>query len=162
MKQASSHSFDWRRHAATLVVWPLLLSVTAAAAPERHDEIRCSYAHQVACSDTGCEPIPIGDRYLIVPSIAELRSARISHYGSRPPVVIHRCDSNGCTPVEATSAPSGVFLNVSAIGGGYILKLFDSAPVYALDYKPGEFVEVATSFLTTFISYGRCTFPGGD
>ena len=85
-----------------------------------------------------------------------LDTIRTAFPGEKPPEV-RRCDESGCTPVEVIPRRSGVFLNLTTPGGGYLLKFLTndvngtSAPMRA-----GDFVEVATLFLGVWVSYGHC------
>jgi hypothetical protein len=63
-------------------------------------------------------------------------------------VELRRCDSRGCTPVEAVAFESGAFVNVSAPANGYLARFSVSETM--------DFVEVATLMLQTFVSHGRC------
>lgn len=136
----------------------LLLFLIASTASQRPDEFRCTYSRREVCDKAGCAPIPVGDAYLLIPSSSELRRAWTAITFDEPPVTIRRCDSKGCTPVRVNSEMSGAYLNVWQRGGGYMLKFVD----WEAAGEPGEFVEVATLGLATFVSRGKCPWTPSD
>jgi hypothetical protein len=108
------------------------------------------------CDAGGCSPIPVADRYLLSPALIGPAMAISPRLPSEPVVSMRRCDAKGCTPIEVVSAPSGAFLNVWKPDGGYMLKFVYDATGLSQDTQRGDFVEVATAFLATYVSYGRC------
>src|SRR5688572_27320133 len=105
-------------------VYVLTNLLAAALAGEAHgqrspDVVRCDYTRRAVCTPTGCEPIPGGSAFLVVPGLSQIRSAMFE----RQPVEVRRCDDKGCTPVTAIAAEAGVFLNLAAPGSGYLLRL---------------------------------------
>jgi len=76
----------------------------------------------------------------------------------RRSVELRRCDDRGCTPIAVVAAESGVFLNLAAPSSGYLLKLTTTSETL-LDLQAGQFVEVATQMLSTYLGYGRCQMP---
>lgn len=128
------------------VTLPLLLS-----APE---EFRCTYIRKVECDETGCSPGQIGSAFLLIPHPDSLVRATISaRYARGSLPQIRRCDDRGCTPLEVTAVPSGMFINISSTGGGYYLKIVANGMDQV---KRGMFVESATVFLTTVTYWGSC------
>ncbi len=138
-----------------LVATPLRLLCAQGAAAEN----RCNYSIRYYCDENGCNSLPHEGEYLLIPDPRELQLAGIRNRYEGPPVQVRRCNAGGCTVVDVTSFQSGAFLNVwSIVGGGYMLK-FVSRPLRPPGlggYETGQFVEVDTSGLDTFISYGSC------
>lgn len=138
-----------------------VLTLIATPLAAQNTEYRCEYTHRESCGPNGCEEIPTEDAYLLVPELSVLRTAGSSLLTTD--VVIRRCDSQGCTPVTVTSSTSGAFLNVWRLApGGYMLKFANWETDDALLGPAGEFVEIATLWLDTFVSYGRCPFGDGE
>ena len=129
-----------------------LLTPVAAMAQSTPDEVRCEYTHRVYCNASGCMDLPIvqNKSFLIVPALDQIQRSAQS--------VVRRCDDKGCTPVNVQAAPSGVFHNLASAPGGYLLKLA-LLTVELVDVKKGDFVEIATQNLGSFVGYGRCRFP---
>ena len=119
------------------------------------EEIRCDYASRQYCDENGCRSLPDDGAYLLIPDWRELQTAGSREELGEPPVQVRRCDGSGCTPVSVTSSRSGIFLNVWKLDGGYMLKFVTVSPDL-MEANAGQFVEVATSGLGTFISYGSC------
>ncbi len=136
-----------------------VLTLLATPLAGQHDEYRCDYTHRESCGPNGCEEIPIDDAYLLVPELSVLRAVRTNLPTTN--VVVRRCDSKGCTPVAVTSSASGAFLNVWKRDGGYMLKFVNRETDNPLLGPAGEFVEIATLFLTTLVGYGQCLWDGG-
>lgn len=134
-----------------LVATPLRLLCAQGAAAEN----RCNYSIRYYCDENGCNSLPLEGEYLLIPDPRELQLAGIRNRYEGPPVQVRRCDAGGCTPVNVTSSLSGAFLNVWKQDGGYMLK-FVTVSLDLIEVRAGQFVEVATSMLGTFISYGRC------
>ncbi len=118
------------------------------------DEFRCTYSRKIECSASGCQDSPIGSAYLLVPKIESLVSATIRAEGPGRLPIIRRCDSKGCSPVVVRASRSGAFVNVSQFDGAYFLKVgtVDLTP----DARLGDFVEVASTFLSTITYFGSC------
>ncbi len=134
-----------------LIATPLRLLCAQGAA----NEIRCNYTTRYYCDENGCTSVPPEGAYLLIPDSRALGLAGTRHRDDEPPVQVRRCDAGGCTPVNVTSSLSGAFLNVWKQDGGYMLK-FVTVSLDLIEVRAGQFVEVATSMLGTFISYGRC------
>ena len=117
------------------------------------NEVRCSYGSRFTCNQSGCQPLEVEGAFLLVPRLDTIRTA---FPGEKPPEV-RRCDESGCTPVEVIPRRSGVFLNLTAAGGGYLLKfLTNDVNGTVAPMRAGDFVEVATQFLGVWVSYGHC------
>lgn len=129
-----------------------LLTPIAAMAQRVPDEIRCEYTHRVYCNASGCMDLPIqlNKSFLIVPGLDQIQRSAQN--------VVRRCDDKGCTPVDVQVAPSGMFHNLASVRAGYLLKLA-LLTVELVDVKKGNFVEIATQNLDSYINYGRCRFP---
>ena len=107
--------------------------------------MRCSYGSRFTCNQSGCQSLEVEGAFL-----------RPAFPGEKPPEV-RRCDESGCTPVEVTPRRSGVFLNLTTPGGGYLLKFLTNDVNGTLaPMRAGDFVEVATQFLGVWVSYGHC------
>ena len=118
------------------------------------DEVRCSYNSRFTCDQSGCQPLEVEGAFLLVPRLDTLQRA---FPGEKPPEV-RRCDESGCTPVEVIPRRSGVFLNLTTPGGGYLLKfLADDVNGTLAPMRAGDFVELATQFLGVWVSYGHCS-----
>ena len=131
-----------------------LVAPVPALAQSVWDEVRCDYTRRAICDKTGCRDLAIRTAFLIVPPLDHLRRA-IGDHDLSP--AVRRCDDKGCTPVMVQVVSSGIFLNVAAPQAGYILKVASSS-VDLAEITRGEFVEVATQLLSTYIGYGRCKF----
>ena len=117
------------------------------------NEVRCSYGSRFTCNQSGCQPLEVEGAFLLVPRLDTIRTA---FPGEKPPEV-RRCDESGCTPVEVIPRRSGVFLNLTTAGGGYLLKfLTNDVNGTVAPMRAGDFVEVATQFLGVWVSYGHC------
>ncbi len=134
-----------------LIATPFRL-LCAQGAAEEH---RCNYTTRHYCDENGCTSVSPEGAYLLIPDSRTLRLAGIRNSDDEPPVQVRRCDGNGCTPVDVTSSLSGAFRNVWGLDGGYMLK-FVAVSIGLIEAEAGQFVEVATSMLGTFISYGSC------
>jgi hypothetical protein len=133
----------------------LALSHAAAgtvAAQTSADELTCSYSRRSVCSTEGCEPSEVGFSHLRVPALPALREA----VDRASPIQIRRCDAGGCAAVEITDAGAGGFLTLSGQHGAYLIKIYAGPPIRELELVPGDFIEVVTSMLTTWVGYGRC------
>lgn len=129
-----------------------LAAAGTAAAQTASDELTCSYTRRTICSTEGCEPAEIGLSQLRVPSLPALREA----VDRASPIEIRRCDAGGCAGVEITDAGAGGFLTLSGQHGAYLIKIYAGPPIRELELAPGDFIEVVTSMLTTWVGYGRC------
>lgn len=126
-----------------------LLSTATQAPP---NEVRCEYVKRHVCSETGCRPFAIGPAFLIVPSLDQIIE---DAWPGGDPVEVRRCDDRGCTPVSVLAVESGLFLNLTAPSSGYLLKLAtDTDSIAAL--RKGQFVELATQGLSTYLGFGTC------
>jgi hypothetical protein len=136
---------------ATLIV----LSPAVLVGQRPSEEVRCNYTKRSVCDQSGCKPMAIGPAYMLVPPLVELSLAIAPRSQNDPQVAIRRCDDKGCTPAIVVTAESGVFLNAWKEDGGYMVKLATQT-VDAANVRKGDFVEVASTLLTTLIGYGRC------
>ncbi len=133
-----------------VAAWLFLASSMTGFAQAPGNEVRCSYGSRFTCNQSGCQPLEVEGAFLLVPRLDTIRPA---FPGEKPPEV-RRCDESGCTPVEVIPRRSGVFLNLTTLGGGYLLKFLTNdvhgtlAPMRAGDFvgRAGDFVEVATQF----------------
>lgn len=130
----------------------LLASGTLGFAQSIADEVRCSYTLRLVCSTEGCQQSDVGSSHLIVPPLQTLRVA----VSTAAPIEIKRCDAQGCSPVEITQAAGGGFLTLSGQNGAYLIKLYAGPTIEALELRTGDFTEVVTSMMTTFVAYGHC------
>lgn len=132
-----------------------LMALTLQLLLATPEEFRCNYVKKVECDQNGCSSGKIGSSYLLIPHPDSLVSATTrSRYSRQPLPQIRRCDDRGCTPLEVTAVPSGMFINVSSTGGGYYLKIVENGMDQV---KRGMFVESATIFLATVTYWGSCT-----
>ena len=136
-----------------------VFALIAAPLAAQDEEYRCEYTHRESCGPNGCEEIPIDDAYLLVPELSVLRAAGWDLLTTD--VVIRRCDSKGCTPVRVASNISGAFLTTWS-NRGYMLKFANWETDEVLLGPAGGFVEIATLWLDTFVSYGHCLWGEGD
>lgn len=121
----------------------------------RQEEYRCTYQKKVECAESGqCRTTPVGSAYLLVPNLDSLLAADASfeQSGQRFPQ-IRRCDAKGCSAIDVSAAPSGMFTNISARGGGYYLKIVTTS---VDQVKRGTFVESISVFLSTVTYWGTC------
>jgi hypothetical protein len=133
-----------------------LLTLTGSAARPAQDQHRCTYDRRAVCDERGCRPIPVGQSYLLIPDRLDLELATAPRLEGDSIVSVRRCDEKGCTSVPVLTAPSGAFLNAWADGGGYVIKFVSHAEALGPAARRGQFVEVATAMLTTYVSYGAC------
>lgn len=134
-----------------LALLAIALLPLVIVAPE---EFRCTYTKKVECDEAGCAQGQIGTAYLLIPHPDSLVIASSRARYSRGPVPqIRRCDARGCSPIDVTAVPSGMFVNISSTGGGYYLKIVTQGMDQV---KRGMFVESATSFLATVTYWGAC------
>jgi len=133
----------------------LLASAASVVAQETVSELRCSYTKRMTCTPEGCSEGETGPGYLAIPPLPDLREA----ITSKAPVWVRRCDDRGCTPVEITTAASAGFLTLSAETGGYLMKVYAGNPIKEVELQTGDFTEVVTSMLMTYVGYGRCAPP---
>ncbi len=138
-----------------LVATPLRLLCAQGAANEN----RCNYTTRYYCDENGCTSVSPEGEYLLIPDPRELRLAGIRNRDDEPPVQLRRCDAGGCMVVHVRVSQIGALLNVWSIDdSGYVFK-FVRLPLRQLGlggYEAGQFVEVKTLMLGTFISYGSC------
>ena len=141
-----------------------LVTLALAATPLRllcAQEVRCNYATRYYCEENGCTSVSPEGEYLLIPDPRELRLAGIRNppgvrpRSDEPFVQLRRCDAGGCMAVHVTVSQMGSLLNVWTIDGSYSFK-FVRLPVRRLGLEAGQFVEVQTLMLGTFISYGSC------
>jgi len=136
----------------------LALSVaflTASGTQASRDEVRCTYSRRQVCTRSGCEANPVGQAFLVIPALARIRAAMLDGR----PVDLRRCDGRGCTPVTTMVSESGDFLILSAPRSGYLFKVATVSETLS-GLRAGEFVEVATQILTTYVGFGRCQVTG--
>ncbi len=132
----------------------LVVFVLATASLQGSNEFRCTFTHRDVCDTNGCRPMPVGDMFLLIPQVKDFLDAGSRIRNGEAPVTIRRCDKKGCTPVEVNAAPSGGFINVWKLDGGYMLKLVAGGAAG----DAGDFVEVATLWTQVFVSYGTCAW----
>jgi hypothetical protein len=118
-------------------------------------DIRCDYKRKFECSASGCEETTVGGLYLLLPRLEALRLSTIRARGGSDLPVVRRCDAKGCNAVTVRVELSGAFTNISSESGGYFLK-FASADLGNLGPPFGEFVEVASVWLSTITYFGSC------
>ena len=130
----------------------LLVAPGGAGLAQVAEEVRCSYTRRMACSTEGCESNDVGSTYLVVPPLQALRDA----VANATPIEIRRCDPQGCTPVRITQAAGGGFLTLSGQSGAYLIKIYAGPTIDGIELRTGDFTEVVTSMMTTFVAYGHC------
>jgi hypothetical protein len=119
------------------------------------DEVRCTYSHIEVCSEKGCTNVPVRDSYLVAPSLKTLEGALVSNDEESARLQVRRCDARGCTPIDVSLSRDGIYLNAAAPEREYMLKLTTlDAP--ALGVRRGDFVEVASLFLSVYVWHGHC------
>lgn len=118
------------------------------------DEFKCKYSRKVECGASGCQETPVGTAYLLLPRIDSLVSATIRADDTPQLPTIRRCDSKGCSAVVVRASPRGAFVNISQFDGAYFIKIgtVDLGP----GSRVGDFVEVASTFLSTITYFGSC------
>lgn len=135
----------------------LLLGFGACAAAQAAEESRCHYTTRMICTSEGCQPTTYEGMYVRAPALPALRQA----VTEVAPIRLDRCDEQGCDDVEITNTGEGGFLTLSAMEGSYLIKIYDGPEIPEIELKTGDFIEVITSMLTTFIGYGQCV-PAAD
>jgi hypothetical protein len=145
-------AFTFLRRLVSIVVLIPSIAVAQSAA----DEVRCNYTKRQVCDAKGCRDLPIADNYLLSPDLGAFSVAMPPQPSGEPVVSVRRCDRKRCSSVEVVSAKSGAFLNVWKPDGGYMLRFVYDAEGLVPAARRGDFVEVATALLTTYVSYGRC------
>jgi hypothetical protein len=113
------------------------------------DEIRCTYQRRDVCTDTGCKRVPVSSEYLLIPSLENLQDAAFD----KKSVQLRRCDNQGCSPFDLVPEMDGLYIDVPK--GGYIFKILWSGSNLT-DGRRGDFIEVATLFLTSIVYRGHC------
>ncbi len=124
-----------------------------SATAQEAAELRCPYAQRSACTTEGCDSTSIEHGYLLVPPIATMQQAIAD--GST--IRVRRCDDRECIPLTIERATSEGFLTLSARGGAFLLKIFARPDSPELGLRTGDFTEVVTSMMMTYVGYGRCT-----
>lgn len=130
----------------------LLLGLGSVAAAQAGTEARCHYSTRMICTSEGCQPAEHEGMYLSTPALPALRQA----VTEVKPIRLQRCDPQGCDAIEITNTGEGGFLTLSAMEGAYLIKIYDGPEIPEIELKTGDFIEVVTSMLTTFIGYGQC------
>lgn len=145
-----------------LLILPCLLLASAArpayaAAPAQTQvqETRCDYSARSVCEGAGCRSMSMdAGVYLLIPTLGRLMDSRID--AGIPGVLLpqaRRCDQRGCTAFEVRPSLSGAFLNLSS--PGWLMKIaVEDEPLVKLTH--GQFTEVATQMLATYVSSGIC------
>ena len=137
----------------------LALSALALGEMQMSTVSRCEYTVREICGGgERCSEFRSQGEYLLVPSLATLEKAFPSAVLSTRPAAVQRCDQKGCTSIEVWAVRSGAYINVWQTNGGYMLKLFVGPADALFKFAVGDFVEVATLGLGTWVSSGRC--PG--
>lgn len=137
---------------ATVVTGVILLGSSSLAA--QANELRCDYTKKFECGASGCVSASIGSAYLLLPHLDSLTSDTTRADGPSGLPTIRRCDGKGCSPVVVRATLSGAFVNISQYDGAYFLKV--STIELGKDLKLGDFVEVASQFLSTITYLGSC------
>ncbi|MCI0435279.1 MAG: hypothetical protein L0271_16805 [Gemmatimonadetes bacterium] len=139
---------------------PLLLAcalivMTHGTGTAQTDDLRCAYSHRFTCTSEGCQPTSVEHGYLRVPPLASLRQALADSARIR----IQRCDDRDCVPLDIERATSEGFITLSARDGAFLLKIFAQPDSRELGLRTGDFTEVVTSMMMTWVGYGQCTVP---
>lgn len=148
------------------VVLTGMLALIATPLAAQSTEYRCEYTHREICDSQGCRERPIDGSYLLLPSQKELASKSLRSVLGELPAVIRRCDDEGCrrVVVETYSGPS--YQDVWRLDGGYLLRISTGEgwlnDIVGNINASGDFVEVATTGLVLWVSYGHCLWDEGD
>lgn len=119
------------------------------------EEMKCAYSKRTICTSEGCTPVESEGIHLLLPALPTLKDA----ITAGAPVQVKRCDAKGCTAVDITSAASSGFLTLSSMHGAYLLKVYGEPDIAEIELRTGDFIEVVTSLLTTYVGYGSCSAP---
>ncbi len=134
--------------------------VAASTAVAQSREVRCDYAQRIECTGAGCEPAPIGGRYLSMPTAAALVRATAAARDAAGLPAIKACDARGCTAIAVRAVAGGAFVNVAQDGGAHFVKIairdIPSGAAGQPGIRKGGFVEVAAQFLSTVTHVGSC------
>lgn len=141
------------RIGATAVMCAALATVADADTITRED-FRCNYSRKFECSSLGCQSSPIGSSYLLVPHIDQLYEQTLGADVVAKLPSIRRCDEKGCSAVAVRATMNGAFINVTKPDGTYFLKL--TTVDLGKDAQSGDFIEVASQFLSTITYFGTC------
>lgn len=117
-------------------------------------ELRCEYTRKIECAASGCQSTQIGSAYLLLPHIDSLMADTIRADGPSGLPTIRRCDAKGCSSVVVRASLSGAFVNITQYDGSYFLKI--STVALGDGMRLGDFVEVASQFLSTITYFGSC------
>ena len=127
----------------------LLLVVVFFTSPstplaERTSNVRCTPTKRVICSEEKCESVePSG--YILLREEEVLEEIRRSYI---------RCDDKGCDSYAAAKSVSGAFENWQPEDpAGAFLK---RTRVESQFVPKNQYLEVATSLLSAYISFGTC------
>lgn len=129
----------------------VLVAALSVALPlsGQEEEVRCTYTKREACGPKGCVPIAVADNYLIVPRVLLEKPQDLSA------TEIRRCDSKGCSAINAVANTAGAFMNAGNVERGFQLKVAVLAAAVA-ELKAGDFVETVTTMLTVLVGHGTC------
>jgi hypothetical protein len=138
----------------SLVGLGILSLVLGTPLVSQGNEFKCGYSRKIECSASGCQETAVASAYLLLPKIDSLISATIRADGASQFPTIRRCDSKGCSPVTVRASVSGAFVNISQFDGAFFVKIgtVDLGP----GSRVGDFVEVASTFLSTITYFGSC------
>lgn len=118
-------------------------------------ELRCEYTRKIECvAASGCQNTEIGSAYLLLPHIDSLIADTIRADGPSGLPTVRRCDAKGCSSVVVRASLSGAFVNITQHDGSYFLKI--STVALGDRLRLGDFVEVASQFLSTITYFGSC------
>jgi hypothetical protein len=138
------------------VVAAALIILVQPLATGQDQEFRCNYTRKIECSPEGCQSGDVGSAFLLMPSAVVLFAKTIAADNPEQLPRIRRCDSKGCTSVVVRATSSGAFLNVTQPDGAYFLRIVDTDLKALGGPRLGDFVEVASVFLSTITYYGSC------
>jgi hypothetical protein len=148
-----------RRAITAIAVAAICVIGSDVVRAQQGESFKCDYRRVIICASSGCKEGEIGSAYLLVPPVGLLTAAtnRADRVAGppRPPLpTIQRCVAKGCSPVVVRAVLNGAFINISQDNGAYFLKILTVD--LGEGNRIGDFVEVASTFLSTITYFGSC------